>query len=183
MRTALVAISAIYLARGLLIIPVAMKLSYEQAPFDYWSSVIVLIYGLVYAVGTWKAWPSLSPNRKCRLMSGVEQDDAEGSPARTSSLLIANTGWQDTYVRVVASLGRASRALQPCSSILPVIPDPADFGRIMATAVQDGARAYAEEWGIDGNVALNPIFQALYKHLTDPQESAKETRVRILGHE
>ena len=60
MRTALVAITAIYLARGLLIVPVAMQLSYEKAPGDYWSSVIVLLYGIVHAVGTWRAWPPLS---------------------------------------------------------------------------------------------------------------------------
>ena len=60
MRTALVAITAIYLARGLLIVPVAMQLSYEKAPGDYWSSAIVLLYGIVHAVGTWRAWPPLS---------------------------------------------------------------------------------------------------------------------------
>lgn len=59
MRTALVLISAIYLARGLLIIPIVAKLDYEQARFDYWSSLIVLVYGLVHAVGTWRAWPML----------------------------------------------------------------------------------------------------------------------------
>ncbi len=59
MRTALVGITAIYLARGLLVVPVAANLSYEDAPFDYWSSGIVLIFGLVYAAGTWKAWPVL----------------------------------------------------------------------------------------------------------------------------
>lgn len=60
MRTGLVIISAIYLARGLLIIPVMINVSYAVAPFDYWSSAIVLIYGLVYLVGTWRAWPDLT---------------------------------------------------------------------------------------------------------------------------
>ena len=59
-RTALVAITAVYLARGLLIVPVAAQLSFEEAPGDYWSSVIVLLYGIVHAVGTWRAWPQLS---------------------------------------------------------------------------------------------------------------------------
>ncbi len=63
MRTALVAIAAVYLARGLLIVPVTARLSFEEAPLEYWSSAIVLIYGLVHAVGTWKAWPILSPER------------------------------------------------------------------------------------------------------------------------
>ncbi len=60
MRTALVVIVLIYLARGLLIIPVMMKFSLGEAPFDYWSSLIVLVYGIAYAVGTWRAWPYLS---------------------------------------------------------------------------------------------------------------------------
>jgi fatty acid desaturase len=59
-RTALVAISAIYVARGLFIIPVLL---HEQArtPFNIWSSLIVLGYGIAYAVGTWRAWPHLKP--------------------------------------------------------------------------------------------------------------------------
>ena len=60
MRTALVVITLIYLSRGLLIIPVMMKLSLAEAPFDYWSSMIVLVYGIAYALGTWRAWPHLS---------------------------------------------------------------------------------------------------------------------------
>ncbi|MDQ3246964.1 MAG: hypothetical protein M3Q52_08790, partial [Pseudomonadota bacterium] len=58
MRTALVAISAVYLLRGLLIVPVLMK---PGAPaFDIWSSIIVLVYGVIYALGTWRAWDQLS---------------------------------------------------------------------------------------------------------------------------
>ncbi len=58
MRTALVTISAIYLARGLLIVPVLIK---PGAPaFDIWSSLIVLGYGLTYAIGTARAWAGLS---------------------------------------------------------------------------------------------------------------------------
>ena len=58
MRTALVAISAIYLARGLLIVPVLLT---PGAPaFDVWSSLIVLGFGLVYAIGTARAWSDLS---------------------------------------------------------------------------------------------------------------------------
>ncbi len=58
MRTALVAISAIYLARGLLILPVLFQ--DRPAAFDIWSSLIVLGYGSVYAIGTARAWPMLS---------------------------------------------------------------------------------------------------------------------------
>lgn len=59
MRTALVLISGIYLARGLLIIPILIS-PVARTPFNIWSSLTVLVYGLVYAVGTWLAWPSLS---------------------------------------------------------------------------------------------------------------------------
>jgi hypothetical protein len=61
LRTGLAAITAIYLARGLLIVPVIMLVPYPEGAFDYWSSLIVLVYGLVYAIGLWLAWPALRP--------------------------------------------------------------------------------------------------------------------------
>jgi hypothetical protein len=61
LRTALVAISAIYLLRGLMPIPLLWKGLEPATPFLLWSSGIVLVYGLAYAVGTWKAWPRLKP--------------------------------------------------------------------------------------------------------------------------
>ena len=63
LRTALVAITAIYLLRGLLIVPVALIVPYPEGAFDYWSSVIVLAYGLVHLAGLWLAWHSLRPAR------------------------------------------------------------------------------------------------------------------------
>jgi hypothetical protein len=68
MRTALVVISLIYLARGLLIIPIMMNVSLADAPFDYWSSLIVLVYGITYAVGTWRAWPHLNRRREAHAL-------------------------------------------------------------------------------------------------------------------
>ena len=59
LRTALVVISAIYLLRGLVLIPALLINRGEVMPFVLWSSLIVLAYGLAYAVGTWTAWPSL----------------------------------------------------------------------------------------------------------------------------
>lgn len=59
MRTALVIICAIYLLRGMVIIP-ALAIEQARTPFNIWSSLIVLVYGLAYAIGTWKAWPTLS---------------------------------------------------------------------------------------------------------------------------
>ncbi len=59
MRTALVAITAIYVLRGAVLIP-ALAVPAMNSPFNIWSSVIVLGYGLTYLIGTWRAWPSLS---------------------------------------------------------------------------------------------------------------------------
>lgn len=60
MRTALVAITAIYLLRGAALIP-ALTVPAMGGAFNIWSSVIVLAYGVVHAIGTWRAWPGLSP--------------------------------------------------------------------------------------------------------------------------
>ncbi len=60
MRTALVAISTIYLLRGLLLVPLLLLRPDRVTAFDAWSSLIVLVYGICYAVGTWHAWSALS---------------------------------------------------------------------------------------------------------------------------
>ena len=60
LRTALVLITAIYLARGALLIPTIILVPYPEGAFDYWSSAIVLVYGLVHLIGTVKSWRSLS---------------------------------------------------------------------------------------------------------------------------
>jgi hypothetical protein len=60
MRTALVLISAIYLLRGLVLIPIALPGPPPLDAFTLWSSLIVLVCGIAYALGTWGAWPSLS---------------------------------------------------------------------------------------------------------------------------
>jgi hypothetical protein len=58
-RTALVAITAIYLLRGLVLVPVLALSPGQVDAFTLWSSLIVLVYGILYAVGTWRAWPQL----------------------------------------------------------------------------------------------------------------------------
>jgi hypothetical protein len=61
MRTALLAISAVYLARGLFVFrPSTFGRPDLSAEFMLWSSLIVLALGLLYAIGTWQAWPQLS---------------------------------------------------------------------------------------------------------------------------
>jgi hypothetical protein len=61
MRTALVTISAIYLLRGMILFP-ALAAGPRADAFTIWSSLIVLVYGIVYAVGTWRFW-SILPQR------------------------------------------------------------------------------------------------------------------------
>lgn len=61
LRTGLIAISAIYLLRGLILIPILLFTATPIGQFGIWSSLIVLLYGLAYAVGTWLRWPLLSP--------------------------------------------------------------------------------------------------------------------------
>lgn len=63
LRTGLVVISAIYLLRGLALIPALVINGADVMPFILWSSLIVLVYGIAYAVGTWTAWPNLKPRR------------------------------------------------------------------------------------------------------------------------
>lgn len=60
LRTGLIAISAVYLLRGLVLLPMLIFVPDKVNSFAVWSSIIVLIYGLFYAVGTWKTWPDLS---------------------------------------------------------------------------------------------------------------------------
>lgn len=63
LRTGLVVISAIYLLRGLALIPALIINGASVQPFVLWSSLIVLVYGLAYAIGTWTAWPRLRTPR------------------------------------------------------------------------------------------------------------------------
>ena len=60
LRTALVAISAIYLARALAPLPFLLFWPGRADAFLLWSSAIVLVFGLLHAVGTRAVWPQLS---------------------------------------------------------------------------------------------------------------------------
>lgn len=61
LRTGLVTITAIYLLRGLIFVPLHFWRPQHTDSFAVWSSLIVFIYGTVYAVGTVKAWDDLKP--------------------------------------------------------------------------------------------------------------------------
>ena len=64
LRSALVAIAAIYLLRGLVLLPALAINGARVDRFILWSSLIVLVYGIAYAVGTFRAWPSLAPEAR-----------------------------------------------------------------------------------------------------------------------
>ena len=60
LRTGLVVISAIFLLRALAFFPAHLIRPDLTDSFAVWSSLIVLVYGLAYAIGTWRAWPALT---------------------------------------------------------------------------------------------------------------------------
>ena len=60
LRTALVAISAVYLLRGLVVLwPSLLRRPDLSANFLRWSSIIVLVIGTIHALGTWRVWNTL----------------------------------------------------------------------------------------------------------------------------
>ena len=59
LRTGLVTITAIYLLRAIIFVPLHFARPQHTDAFAIWSSLIVLVYGIAYAVGTWRAWPAL----------------------------------------------------------------------------------------------------------------------------
>lgn len=61
LRTGLIVITAIYLLRGLFFVPLHLWRPQHSDSFAIWSSLIVFVYGAVYAVGTFKAWRHLAP--------------------------------------------------------------------------------------------------------------------------
>lgn len=61
LRTGLVLITAIYLLRALAFVPLNMVTRHYPDGFALVSSLIVLIYGVIYGIGTMKAWSHLAP--------------------------------------------------------------------------------------------------------------------------
>nr|WP_295658955.1 hypothetical protein [Polymorphobacter sp.] len=59
LKLGLVMISTIYLVRGLALVPGLMFRPGLVTPFLFWSSLVVIVYGLTYTVGTWQAWSRL----------------------------------------------------------------------------------------------------------------------------
>ena len=58
-RTALVLISLIYLARAFILVPTLILRPELVDAFAFWSSLVVLVFGVTYAIGTVRAWRAL----------------------------------------------------------------------------------------------------------------------------
>jgi len=63
LRTGLVAITAIYLLRALVFVPLHLRNPHLTEPVMAWSSVIVAVYGAVHLVGVILAWRAMSAPR------------------------------------------------------------------------------------------------------------------------
>lgn len=63
LRPVLVLIAAIYLVRGLGAVPVYFLMPETVDGFLVWSSIVVTLYGLSYATGTWRCWKALGERR------------------------------------------------------------------------------------------------------------------------
>ena len=61
LRTALVAITAIYLFRALIFVPLHLRNPQLTEPVMVWSSAIVLVFGLVHSAGLAQRWKALRP--------------------------------------------------------------------------------------------------------------------------
>jgi heme/copper-type cytochrome/quinol oxidase subunit 3 len=63
-RTALVAIAVVLLARSsLAFVPAAWEPENRTIAFMFWTSFICFVMGMCFALGTWRAWPTLSLKR------------------------------------------------------------------------------------------------------------------------
>lgn len=63
LKAGLVVISIVYLTRGAAIIPALIFMPGIVDGFLVWSSLICLVYGVVYAIGTRQVWDKISAGR------------------------------------------------------------------------------------------------------------------------
>lgn len=64
LRTGLIAIAAVLIVRGLIIIPLIFVLPERLSMFFYWSSAICFLLGALYATGLIFSWPHLRKSEK-----------------------------------------------------------------------------------------------------------------------
>jgi hypothetical protein len=73
LRTALVLISAVYLLRAFALLPILILRPELVDSFALVSSLVVLVYGVAYSIGTWAGWSALKVTR-------ADQQQAEHRP-------------------------------------------------------------------------------------------------------
>ena len=63
-RTALIAIATVLLARSALVfVPAAWEPESRTIAFMFWTSFACFVLGGCFAIGTWRAWSTLSSKR------------------------------------------------------------------------------------------------------------------------
>lgn len=60
LRSALCAITAVYLVRGFAFVPLMSVIPGRSLDFWLWSSAICALFGVVHAVGLWQSWDRLT---------------------------------------------------------------------------------------------------------------------------
>lgn len=61
LRSGLVAITAVYLVRGIGFLPLMTVRPDLSMAFWLWSSATCAVFGIVHAVGLWQSWDRLKP--------------------------------------------------------------------------------------------------------------------------
>lgn len=56
----LTAITAVYLVRGVVFVPIVVLMTQHISAFAIWSSLICLAYGIVHAIGLYQVWGRLA---------------------------------------------------------------------------------------------------------------------------
>ena len=67
LKPVLCAITAVYLLRGLVIVPVWLAPPSPATAFGLWSSAICLVFGAVHLIGLIQVWPNLRANAPAAL--------------------------------------------------------------------------------------------------------------------
>ncbi|HZH42968.1 MAG TPA: hypothetical protein VEY50_02625 [Lysobacter sp.] len=70
LRLVLCLITAVYLLRGLAVLPLAVMQPAALTPFAWWSSLICLGYGAVHLIGLVSGWRELAPVRRTAVAGG-----------------------------------------------------------------------------------------------------------------
>lgn len=71
LRLVLCLLTAVYLLRGLAVLPLAAFEPAALTPFAWWSSLLCLGYGLIHLIGLVQAWRTPAPARGATVAGGT----------------------------------------------------------------------------------------------------------------